>query len=338
MEFIFIALIALAIAAMSTAFLWWWLRDMRLVVPASLCVMCLAFVITIIQATPRAPAVHIINGFGPGNIYDVYSRVLARHIGQYLPGFPDVIVENVVGGGTIVAGNRVWDSPDSNTLGIISESVGLRQGVDKSIRFDVREFKWVGRIEKMVTIQIASQKSGVRSLSDVLEKPLLIAGYGPGTPAEMVPHLLNAKYGTKFELVTYRSPLEALQAMEAGDVQAMSLSLTTLKKNRPQWVEQGKAVVILQDLQTRHPDLPNVQALGELSTDSDVAALAATGELGIAVMAPPGISGLKLRDYRRAMELAMKDKNFIADMEKADLPFSYASGSALVELVARIVH
>jgi len=52
----------------------------------------------------RGKTVRIVVGAPPGGGFDVYSRALARHMGRHIGGSPTLIVENMAGGGTLVAG------------------------------------------------------------------------------------------------------------------------------------------------------------------------------------------------------------------------------------------
>src|SRR5215510_12536464 len=52
--------------------------------------------------------VTMIIGFGPGGGYDAWGRVVARHIGKNLPGTPNVVPQNMPGGGSFNAANHIY--------------------------------------------------------------------------------------------------------------------------------------------------------------------------------------------------------------------------------------
>src|ERR1700756_3511808 len=58
----------------------------------------------------KGRTVSIIVGFGPGGGYDLYGRVLGRHLGAHIPGRPSVTVQNMEGAGRVRAANYVFAS------------------------------------------------------------------------------------------------------------------------------------------------------------------------------------------------------------------------------------
>src|SRR5206468_4212689 len=60
--------------------------------------------------TFKGMTINIDVGFGPGGGYDLYARVLARHLGKYLPGNPTVIVRSMPGGGSLRVANYIYSA------------------------------------------------------------------------------------------------------------------------------------------------------------------------------------------------------------------------------------
>ena len=69
----------------------------------------------------RGKTIRLIVGLAPGGGYDLYSRVIARHMGKHIPGNPTIIVENMTGAGSVIAANYMYKAakPDGLTIGHI---------------------------------------------------------------------------------------------------------------------------------------------------------------------------------------------------------------------------
>src|SRR5947199_8921567 len=57
----------------------------------------------------RGKQVNLIVGYGPGGGYDVYARLLGRHLGRHIPGEPAVVVQNMPGAGSLRAVNFLYN-------------------------------------------------------------------------------------------------------------------------------------------------------------------------------------------------------------------------------------
>ena len=73
--------------------------------------------------------IRIIVGFTSGGLYDQYARLLARHMGKYIPGNPNIIVQNMPGAGSLTSTNYVYSvaKPDGLTLGMPGSGIYLDQ-------------------------------------------------------------------------------------------------------------------------------------------------------------------------------------------------------------------
>src|SRR3972149_8168614 len=86
-------------------------------------------------------------GFSPGGSNDLWTRVIAQHIGKYVPGNPEIVVQNVAGGGSMGAANQVYSvsKPDGLTLANIGPALYLGEPAGrKEAQFDWAKFSWIG--------------------------------------------------------------------------------------------------------------------------------------------------------------------------------------------------
>ena len=82
-------------------------------------------------------------GYGPGGGYDLYARVLARHLGKHLPGHPTVVVSNMPGAASIRAANYLYNvaPKDGTRLGIVAQSIAEEQLLGTTgVSYDVARF------------------------------------------------------------------------------------------------------------------------------------------------------------------------------------------------------
>jgi tripartite-type tricarboxylate transporter receptor subunit TctC len=157
----------------------------------------------------RTVTIHI--GYGPGGGYDLYGRVLSRHLGRHLPGHPSVVVANMPGAGSIRAANYVYGvaPKDGTALGIVAQSIAEEQLLGTSaVAYDVTRFGFIGRFAANVEVTDAWHTAPVRALDDVRSKQVTVAGTGPSSL--IYPRLLNSIAGMRWKVVAgYNTTAEA---------------------------------------------------------------------------------------------------------------------------------
>ena len=96
----------------------------------------------------RGKQVNLIVGYGPGGGYDTAARLLARHLGRYLPGNPTIVAQNMPGAGSMRAANYLYSvAPrDGATFGLFGSDIALIGLIanNPSVQFDPRGFTWIG--------------------------------------------------------------------------------------------------------------------------------------------------------------------------------------------------
>src|ERR1700719_5176228 len=135
-----------------------------------------------------------------GGTYDLMGRLVARHLGHFLPGNPTVVPENMPGAGTLRAANHIFNvaPKDGTALGIVTETIAVEQALhNPAVQFDARKLAWIGRVAASNAVHIMWHTSKVQSIEDAKRFEATVAGTGAGHAAETVPTLLNAVIGTK---------------------------------------------------------------------------------------------------------------------------------------------
>jgi tripartite-type tricarboxylate transporter receptor subunit TctC len=282
-------------------------------------------------------------GYTAGGSYDLYGRMVARHLGKHIPGQPTVIAQNMPGAGSLKAANYLYEvaPKDGTALGVIVESAALEQALaNPGVQYDAARFSAIGRVATSNNIFMQWHSAKVQSLADARRMESSLAGTGPGSIADTVPKLLNALTGTKFKLVTgYPASSEAMLAMERGEVDGASSSWAAVKVGKQAWLREGKIRIILQTAPARIaelPDVPSLAELGDSAEDRQVFALYASGSaVGRSVLGTPGIPAERVEALRAAFQAMVRDADFIADLQRINVELDPLPGAELAELIAR---
>jgi tripartite-type tricarboxylate transporter receptor subunit TctC len=282
-------------------------------------------------------------GYTAGGSYDLYGRLVARHLGKHIPGQPTVVAQNMPGAGSLKAANYIYEvaPKDGTALGVVVESAALEQALaNPAALYDAAKFTWIGRVATSNNIFMQWHTSKVQSIEDSRRFESSLAGTGPGSIAETVPRLLNALAGTRFKLVSgYAASTEAMLAMERGEVEGASSSWAAVSVAKKDWLRERKIKIILQTAPERTADLPDAPALPELAStaeDKQVFELYASGSaIGRSVLAPPGLPTDRVQALRAAFAAMVRDPEFIADIQKTNVELDPLPGERVQELIVR---
>jgi tripartite-type tricarboxylate transporter receptor subunit TctC len=285
-------------------------------------------------------------GNSAGGNYDLMGRLVARHLGHFLPGNPTVVPENMPGAGTLRAANYIFNvaPKDGTALGIVTDTIAVEQALrNPALQLDARKVTWIGRVAASAAVHVISHTSKVQSIADAKRFEATVAGTGAGNAAEVVPTLLNAVIGTKFRIIKgYPSANEAMLAVERGEVEGAVPNWTTLKTSKASLLRDGKIKVILQDLTERMPELPEVPALGELGDTPEARQLlglyASTGAIGRSFFGPPGLPGATTKALREGFGAMSRDSEFLADARRINAELDIGSGDQLQKAVERTLN
>ncbi len=282
-------------------------------------------------------------GYTAGGSYDLYGRLIARHLGKHIPGAPTVVAQNMPGAGSMKAGNWLYEvaPKDGTALGVIVELAALEQVLgNKAAQYDAAKFSYVGRVATSNNIFMMWHTSKTQSIADAQQRETILAGTGPGSIAETVPRLLNALIGTKFKLISgFPASTEAMLAMERGEVEGAGSSWAAVSVAKQPWLREKKIRIFLQTQPERHKDLPDTPSLteyGNTPEDRQVTALYASGSgVGRTLIGPPGIPTNRVKVLRTAFNAMVKDPEFIADIRKVNVELDPLPGDRVQELIVR---
>jgi tripartite-type tricarboxylate transporter receptor subunit TctC len=279
----------------------------------------------------RGKDVTLIVGYGPGGGYDTFARLLARHIGKYVPGNPSVIVQNMPGAGSLRAANYLYNvaPKDGLTFGLIAGDMPLLGllGQNPAVQFDPRKFTWLGASSTLANdayALIVRKDAPVKTIEDA-RRPggpdLLLGGTAEGATGGDVPKILRDALGIHIKQVLgYRDSAAIYLAMERGEVMGRATAFSGIRSARPGWLKTDSDFHLLVTLggSSRNPDFPDVPTARELATSDAARALIDFIEIPLVTMsrpftAPPDVPAERAAALRTAFLAAHRDPQYIAD-------------------------
>jgi tripartite-type tricarboxylate transporter receptor subunit TctC len=294
----------------------------------------------------KGKVVSVYVGLSPGGGYDLNARLVAKHLGKYIPGNPTVIVKNMPGAGGLVMTNFVANVPPKDGLHIGAPQRGVPfeplLGDASNAKFDPLKLEWIGSANSDTSVAIATRASGVKKWQDLKTRELVVAGSGIGTESVVVPYVLRNILGLKFKVIAgYPGGSEMNLAMQRDEVGGRgTFSWTSLKPYLKEWVESGDMNILFQMGLRKHPDIPNVPLVTDLAETADqkkILELQFTAfELGRPYFVAQGVPADRVNALRRAFDEAMKDKELIADAERQQLEVNSITGEEMHKIFERV--
>lgn len=293
----------------------------------------------------RGKQVQVRIGSAPGSGYDIAARLVAAHIGKYIPGNPTLIVQNVPGAGSLTLTNQLYNTAarDGTVLGAITNGMPTAPMLSpENARFDISKFGWIGSTAPETILVMVWHSAGVNSIRDLYEKEVVVGAVAHGTATMDNPLAANAFLGTKFKIVAgYEGTTHIDLAMERGEVMGHAgIGLVTVKARNQQWLAEKKVRIVAQFGFRPNPELPDVPLL-EMPKDESarqaMTVIVARQEFGRPLLTPPGVPAERLAALRRAFDASMKDPELLKDAARQTLDINPVSGDELDKLSARIL-
>jgi tripartite-type tricarboxylate transporter receptor subunit TctC len=290
----------------------------------------------------KGKAIKIYIGSGPGGGYDLFGRLVARHIGAHIPGQPTVTPQNMPGAGSVVATNYIYNvaPKDGTAWGSGSPSLPLIEALETpGVRFKANQLNWLGRISSNINVTFSWHTTGVKTIADATKKEVLIAAISSTSPLTLQPKMMNATAGTKFKMIHgYADSNATLLAMERGEVGGTTASWATLRTQKPDWIRDKKVNILVQyDLKRikELSDVPSAVETGVTDEDKKLQALYVSGaDVGYSIYTAPGVPPAQLATLRKAFSEMLEDPKFIEDLKQLGSDLDPMSGTDLQAMIA----
>ena len=293
----------------------------------------------------KANNVTIVVGYTPGGTYDVYARILAKHLGEHIPGNPTVVIQNMPGAGSMNAANYIYSvaKKDGSELAVFARGIPMQPLLDnRGVQFDATKLEWIGSPSSETTVVLAWSKTPFKTIDDAKKSQMTLSASGTGADSVIFPKALNSVLGTKFKLVVgYPGIAEMLQAVERGEVDGNAgTSWSTLAGAKHEWMTDHKVNILAQIGLKKNPALPDAPLVLDLAPTPAgrqvLELFAARQQMAYPFVAPPGTPPDRLKALRDGFDATMNDSGFVADAKKAGYDVDPVKGSELKELVQKI--
>jgi tripartite-type tricarboxylate transporter receptor subunit TctC len=286
----------------------------------------------------------IVVGFTPGGGYDTYARVLARHIGAHIPGNPTVIVQNMLGAGSLTS-VRYLDltAPRDGTVmttfnpGLVTQSI---VAPDK-IKLDFRNYAWIGSITPEFRVCYGYGANGIRSWDEMMQRQEFVIGStGKGAGDYINGATLREVFHAPVkQVIGFPGSAEQRLAIERGELDGDCGAYSSIP---PQWIAQGLAHIFVRFSRERPPEIPESAVyIGTFAASEEqrqlLSILHGGDDLGRTFIMSRSVPADRVATIRRAFDDTMRDPAFLAEMEKLELPVHPLSGEDADAIVTSLI-
>jgi tripartite-type tricarboxylate transporter receptor subunit TctC len=291
----------------------------------------------------QGKTINLVIGLSAGGGYDLYARVLAKHLGRHIPGNPTVVPVNMTGAGSLRAANYLYNAApkDGTAIGTFSRGMAIAPLLGAA-QFDGRRFAWLGSATTDVSVCITWTTSAVRSWDDTLARPFVLGGQAAGSDPSIFALMYKNLLGAKIKLVSgYPGTNDITLAMERGEVDGLcGISWSTVKSRHAEWIKSNKINVLVQAGLTKEPDLPEVPQAADLVKGAEqmqiLRLVLTTHAMARPFTAPPEIPADRKEMLRKAFDETMNDPEFRAEAAKLQLDINPISGASIDTLLQEI--
>jgi tripartite-type tricarboxylate transporter receptor subunit TctC len=294
----------------------------------------------------RGKAVMMIIPSSAGGGYDMYARLLARHMGQHIAGKPDIVPQNMPGAGGKTAVSYVASiAPKDGTVIAASYPQALTEqafGRRELVKYDTPSLTYIGSMNGEPYYCYVRGDAGVSNLRELQSKELIVGATGQGSSTATSPLLLNNLIGTRFKIVNgYKGSSEVILAALKNEVQGWcGMGWSSIQGAPAAEIEKGEIRILFQE---NGGSDPRVKSAGRIELATDFAQseddrrimnlIYSQQAFGRPFLAPPGIPEARTRELRAAFDAAMKDPGLIADAKRLKAELTPISGADLQKMI-----
>jgi tripartite-type tricarboxylate transporter receptor subunit TctC len=293
----------------------------------------------------RGKQLRFISGYSPGGLFDSATRIMARHVGKFIPGTPSLWVENMTGAGGLIATNylaKAAPRDGSVLLNLDGALLRLQALGNPSAQFDARQFNWLPSPAPDLQVCWVSKESGWISITEALgsSRELKLGGLAPGTFPSDTARILQAALGVNMKIVDgFKGVSEIRLATESGEVDGSCSSYEGVKRAFPKELQAGDIQVIVQVGETSWPGLekvPNAMDLAKTDRAKRLLRVAVVGpnDINRLFTLPPGVPAERVQALRQAFDATFNDAEFKAEVAKARMVLRPISVDKIKEVAA----
>ena len=300
-----------------------------------------------VSAAPfyQGKVLRITVGFSAGGGFDLWARLVARHLGKQIPGNPTVIVENITGAGGLIQTNQLYKAtkPDGLIVGYLNGGLILGQMMSQpGYDFDPQKFIYVGAAGKDNEVFVLSKKSGITSAEKwrTSPTPVKLGGMAPGNTVDNVNRAMKDVLGFPTQLVSgYKGTADIRLATESGEIAGANVPWDTSQTSWKRSIESGDLVIVIQCVKNPLKEIPKVPRMIDFAKTQEQKTMIevivhSANEFSRPFVLTPGTPQDRVEILRKAFADTMKDKEFLAEAAKMQVTVDPSSGEELTAAVS----
>lgn len=301
----------------------------------------------------QGKTISIVVGTKAGDVYDLYARLMAEFLPKYIPGSPNIIVQNMPGAASLIAANHVYNvaKPDGLTIGALFPALYFEQMIKRpEVKFDWTKFGWIGSTITSNHLMYMRADTPYKTMDDVRNAKTApkCGATGVTSTGYYLPKLMEETLGTKFDIVSgYVSGQDIDLAVERGELQCRAFTITAFFAREPfiSWRKKGFVNVLIQTGSKPDSRLKNTPTIHELmdkykTTESGrrlAKLVLAAGDFGRPLVTPPGVPSDRLQILRDAFNKSVKDPALLESAAKRRLELDPGTGEELESLAKEVM-
>jgi tripartite-type tricarboxylate transporter receptor subunit TctC len=300
----------------------------------------------------RGKQVNLVVGYGTGGGYDVYARLIARHLGKYIAGNPNIVVQNMPGAGSLRCVNYLYNAApkDGSVIGAFARDMPLLGIIGHpNARFEPGRLTWLGSsssYDNDAYLMFTRRDAPVKSIEQARRPggpPLVLGGTAEGTSGNDVPTILRDALGLNLKLVSgYPDSGAIFLAVDRKEVDGRFVGLSSVQSSHPDWLRSGSGMhALLQFARaTRHPAFADVPTARELASNEAARTLIELAEIPYRLSrpfaAPPGVPEDRAKALQTAFLAVHRDGQYIDEASRLKIDISPIGAEEVLRAIARI--
>jgi tripartite-type tricarboxylate transporter receptor subunit TctC len=283
----------------------------------------------------------IVVGSGVGGIYDAGARAMARAVGKFIPGHPNVIVQNMPGASSVRATEYLYNvaPKDGTFVGDVQPTIVLQKALYPNEKYEPEKFSWIGRLRQNTVYALVWHASPAVTVDQAKQHQVIFAANSASGYAAMLPWALDRMLGTQIKVITgYESETAewlAIQRNEASGIGSGSL----IDIPGHDWLAKGQVKIMYSNGTKRDPEAPDAPTLIELAKSPQdrqaMELLSTSSEIGETLLAPPSVPPDRIAALREAFAKMARDEQFITGAKRLEIDVDFLDGNHLQEIVAQ---
>jgi tripartite-type tricarboxylate transporter receptor subunit TctC len=292
--------------------------------------------------------IEFIVGADSGGGYDIYARLIARHLGRHILGNPATVVKNMPGASSGRAAAFIYSVAPKNGTAIGALFPGAIIGPlleeRSEILFDPTKFTHLATADTGVRVCATYHTSKIKTYDDTLKYKTIMGASATGASTRDYVQFKKKTTKAQFEIVMgYKGTADITLAMERGEVDGLcGWDFSSVKSQKPDWLRDGKLNILVQVGLEPDPELTKMGVpriwnyIAEERDRKAVELIVSQQMFQRPYVAAPGTPPQQVAILRNAFMSAMRDPLFLADAEKSRIDVAPASGEKIQALVEQL--